>query len=196
MKKVGITGSIGSGKSTVSRIFAVLGVPIYDADSRAKMLMVSSPALISQIKNLFGEDAYFADGSLNRSVIAQQAFHNQSLLSELNALVHPAVFDDFDQWCALQTDAAYVIKEAALMFESDSYKQLNEVIVVTAPEWLRIQRTMARDGISEEAVIARMKNQFSEAEKKQRAQFEIINDEHQLVIPQVLQLHHSLLAQG
>ncbi len=191
MKKTGLTGSIGSGKSTVAHIFAALGVPVYDADSRAKLLMITSPALISQIKKLFGEDAYLSDGSLNRPFIAQQAFHNKQLLSQLNALVHPAVFDDFDHWCAQQAQAGatYVIKEAALMFESDSYKQLDEVIVVTAPEPLRIQRTIARDGISEDAVLARMKNQLSEAEKKQRAQHEIINDEQQLLIPQVLKLH-------
>jgi dephospho-CoA kinase len=191
MKKIGITGSIGSGKSTVTKLFATLGVPAYDADSRAKTLMVSSPALISNIQKLFGAEAYLSDGSLNRPFIAQQAFHNKHLLTQLNALVHPAVFDDFDQWCAQQSSATYVIKEAALMFESDSYKQLDEVIVVTAPEELRIQRTIARDGLTAEAVIARMKNQLSEDEKRKRAQYEIINDEQHLLIPQVLKLHVS-----
>jgi dephospho-CoA kinase len=191
MKKIGITGSIGSGKSTVTQIFATLGIPVYDADSRAKLLMVTSPALISQIKKLFGDDAYLSDGSLNRPHIAQQAFHNKQILTQLNALVHPAVFNDFDNWCAQQSGVVYVIKEAALMFESDSYKQLDEVIVVTAPEALRIQRTITRDGITAEAVLARMKNQLTEEEKKQRAQYEIKNDEQHLLIPQVLKLHSS-----
>jgi dephospho-CoA kinase len=189
MKKIGITGSIGSGKSTVTKLFATLGIPVYDADSRAKTLMVSSPTLISNIQHLFGAEAYLSDGSLNRTFIAQEAFHNKQLLTQLNALVHPAVFDDFDQWCAQQSPATYVIKEAALMFESDSYKQLDEVIVVTAPETLRIQRTIARDGLTAEAVIARMKNQLSEDEKRKRAQYEIINDERHLLIPQVLKLN-------
>jgi dephospho-CoA kinase len=188
MKKIGLTGCIGSGKSTVSRIFAQLGVPVYDADSRARELMTGSAELIMQIKDLFGTEAYFADGSLNRSHISAQAFRDPALLKKLNAAVHPAVFEDFDQWCAEQ-NTPYVIKEAALMFESDSHKQVDEAIVVSSPEELRIARAMQRDGTSREAVLGRMKNQFSEAEKLARGQYEIKNDEQQLLIPQVLKLH-------
>lgn len=192
MKKIGITGSIGSGKSTVTNIFAALGIPVYDADSRAKLLMISNPALIQEIKQLFGPEAYLPTGELNRQHIAAIAFHETSVLSQLNALVHPAVFTDFDNWCARQT-TAYVLKEAALMFESDSYKQLDEVIVVTAPEDLRINRTMNRDGVTRDAVISRMKNQLSQEEKLARGQHEIRNNEQELLIPQVVALHQLFL---
>lgn len=192
MKKIGITGSIGSGKSTVTNIFSALGIPVYDADSRAKMLMITNPGLIDAIKHLFGPDAYLASGELNRAHIASIAFHETSVLSQLNALVHPAVFSDFDEWCAQQS-TAYVLKEAALMFESDSYKQLDEVIVVTAPEELRITRTMSRDHISREAVLSRMNNQLSQEEKLSRGQYEIRNNEQELLIPQVIALHQQFL---
>src|SRR6186713_3252159 len=167
MKKVGITGCIGSGKSTVSRIFAHLDVPVYNADSRAKQLMVTSPSLMRGITELFGIEAYDQDGILNRSHISSQAFQDKNLLEELNALVHPAVFKDFDDWCAAQK-TPYIVKEAALMFESDSYKALDWVMMVTAPEEMRIQRTIQRDGLSREQVLARMKNQMSEEEKLAR----------------------------
>ncbi|MES2558932.1 MAG: dephospho-CoA kinase [Bacteroidota bacterium] len=192
MKKIGITGSIGSGKSTVTTIFAALGIPVYDADSRAKTLMISNPTLIQEIKQLFGPDAYRATGELNRQHIASIAFHETSVLSQLNALVHPAVFHDFDEWCSQQT-THYVLKEAALMFESDSYKQLDEVIVVTAPEELRIIRTMNRDNITRDAVLSRMKNQLSQEEKLSRGQYEIRNNEQELLIPQVVSLHQQFI---
>lgn len=193
MKKIGITGSIGSGKSTVSRIFAALGIPVYDADSRAKWLMVSNPTLIAEIQQLLGTDAYLPSGELNRSHIASIAFHDPAVLSQLNALVHPAVFHDFDDWCA-QQHTAYVVKEAALMFESDSYKQLDEVIVVTAPEELRITRTIIRDNVTRDAVLSRMKNQLSQEEKVARGHYEIRNNEQELLIPQVLTLHARFTA--
>jgi dephospho-CoA kinase len=192
MLKIGITGCMGSGKSTVARVFAQLGVPVYDADSRAKELMIKSPGLVAGIQELFGIEAYDADGLLNRSHISARAFQDKSLLDHLNALVHPAVFKDFEDWCASQENA-YILKEAALMFESDSYKQLDKVIVVTCPEELRIQRAMKRDGLSRDAVHARMKNQMSEEEKLARAHYEIRNDEEHLVIPRVLELHKIFL---
>ncbi len=184
---------MGSGKTTVSRIFMQLGVPVYDADSRAKWLMVNNNDLIRSIKEIFGSNAYTPDGSLNRSFIAAQAFKQPNLLQQLNRVVHPLVFADFDEWCNEHLKHPYIVKEAALMFESDSYKQLDEIIVVTAPESLRIQRSMHRDGNSKEAVLARMKNQMTEAEKMSKAQHEIKNDEEHLLIPQVLALHKKWL---
>lgn len=188
MKKIGITGSIGSGKSIVTQIFASLGVPVYDADSRAKLVMVTSPTLIEGIKQLFGKEAYLANGELNRPHISAKAFEDKNLLTRLNALVHPAVFKDFDDWCA-QQHSPYILKEAALMFESNSYKHLDEVIVVTAPEELRIRRAMQRDNLDRDAILSRMKNQFTEAEKLAKGQYEIRNNESELLIPQVLNLH-------
>ncbi len=180
---------MGSGKTTVSRIFMQLGVPVYDADSRAKWLMVNNNHLIRSIKEIFGSNAYTPDGLLNRLFIAAEAFKQPELLQQLNRVVHPLVFADFDGWCYEHLKHSYIVKEAALMFESDSYKQLDEIIVVTAPESLRIQRSMQRDGSSKEAVLARMRNQMTETEKLSKAQHEIKNDEEHLLIPQVLALH-------
>jgi len=194
LKKIGITGCIGSGKSTVSKIFAQLGVPVYDADSRAKVLMVSSPEIIIGVKKIFGNESYHTDGSLNRKFISDKAFHQNDLLQQLNSIVHPAVFKDFEDWCKTHESKPYIIKEAALMFESDSHKQLQEIIVVTAPEELRINRTILRDGILKEEVLSRMKNQFSEVEKLNHADFEIKNNEKELLIPQVLKLHHLFVS--
>lgn len=192
MRKIGITGSIGSGKTTVARVFMHLGIPVYSADERAKQLMTEDPELVAGIRNLFGDEAYLKDGSLNRSYISSNAFHNKHLLTQLNALVHPAVIRDFDLWCG-QQKSAYVLKEAALMFESESYKQLDEVITVTAPEQLRIKRTMQRDGMKEAEVRQRMQFQMSEEEKAKRSKHIIRNDEETLVIPQVLDIHQQLM---
>jgi len=180
---------MGSGKTTVSRIFMQLGIPVYDADSRAKWLMVNNNDLIRNIKGIFGSNAYTSDGLLNRLFIAAEAFKQPDLLQQLNLVVHPLVFADFNEWCNKHSNFPYIVKEAALMFESDSYKQLDEIIVVTAPEALRIKRSMQRDGSSKQEVIARMKNQMTEAEKLSKAQYEIKNDEEHLLIPQVLALH-------
>lgn len=193
MKKIGITGCIGSGKSTVSAIFMQLGIPVYSADIRAKALMNSSPALIKDIKELLGEQAYLTTGKIDRAYIAAQVFNNPDLLGRLNNLVHPAVFADFDTWSLDQPPKPYILKEAALLFETDSYKQVDEVIVVTAPEELRITRTMIRDGLSREAVIARMNNQMSEEDKVKRSQYQIVNDELHMLIPQVLKLHRKFI---
>jgi dephospho-CoA kinase len=190
MKKIGITGCMGSGKSTVSKVFAHLGVPVYDADARAKHLMHHIPSIVTAIRELFGIEAYDADGILNRSHVSRAAFSNPELLAGLNAVVHPAVFSDFDAWCEENSAAPYVIKEAALMFETDSWKQLQEVIVVSSPEDLRIQRAMLRDHSTREQVLARMKNQMSEEEKLARANYEIRNNEKESLIRQVLWLHN------
>ena len=191
MKKIGITGCIGSGKSTVSKIFAQLGIPVYDADSSAKALMISSSEIVSGVKKIFGNESYHLDGTLNRKLISEKAFQQKELLQQLNAIVHPAVSKHFDEWCKNNSLMPYILKEAALMFESDSYKQVDQIIVVTAPEELRIARAMKRDNISQSAVISRMQNQFSEEEKLSRADFEIKNNEEELLIPQVLKLHQQ-----
>jgi dephospho-CoA kinase len=192
MLKIGITGCMGSGKSTVSKIFMQLGIPLYDADSRAKQLMIESPSLVSKIKSIFGAEAYTEDGMLDRSLLSAKAFSDQQLLTKLNDAVHPAVYTDFNEWVIKQT-SPYVMKEAALMYESASYKQLDKIIVVTAPEELRINRSMKRDNATRESVLKRMKNQWPENEKRKLAQFEIVNDEQQLVIPQIIKIHKELL---
>lgn len=192
MKQIGITGNIGSGKSTVAKIFASIGIPIYDADARAKSVMTENVSLKADLITLLGTEAYLMDGSLDRAYIASQVFKNQALLGELNALVHPAVFKDYDEWVLVQT-APYILKEAALLYESGSYKKLDKIIVVHCPDELRIQRTMKRDQSTREAVLERLQKQMPQAEKMARADFLINNDENNLLIPQVMQLHQQLL---
>lgn len=191
MLHVGITGGIGSGKSTVARMFQLLGVPVYFADDEAKKLMNTDPAVRAGIISLFGENAYGAKG-LNRPLIASVAFSDPEKLNALNAVVHPAVIAHAEQWMAKQK-APYTLKEAALLFESGSHSQLDFVIGVWAPPELRMERVKKRDGIGESEVLARMEKQMDEAEKMNRCDFVITNDEKQAVIPQVLMLHRKLL---
>lgn len=187
---VGITGGIGSGKTTVCQLFAALGIPIYDADAAAKRLMTEDEALCKEISLLFGPEAY-VDGELNRPFIAAQVFEHKALLEKLNALVHPAVASDTKSWAASQI-APYVLKEAALLIESGSYKQLDKLIVVSAPLELRISRVMKRNDLSKEQVLARIQHQMPEEEKLKYADYIILNDEEHLLLPQVIKLHTEL----
>ncbi len=195
MLKIGITGNIGSGKTTISKIFEVLDIPVFYADDAAKRAMVEDEILIDAIKSAFGSDAYFADKTLNRKHIADIVFNNDSELAKLNSLVHPAVFRAFDIWVDSMSDKApYVVKEAALLFESNSYKMCNYSLLVTAPFELRAQRVMQRDGLSRSEIESREARQFSEEKKTQLANYIIRNDDTTLVIPQVLALHEQFLA--
>lgn len=192
MKKIGITGNMGSGKSTVAKIFMQLGFPVYDADSRAKAIMVTNPELINSIRSLFGPMAYLENGELNRGYISELAFRQPEKLRLLNEIVHPAVRTDFTTWAASQT-VSLVVKEAALMIESGSFHDLDALILVRAPLELRIQRAMARDGKTKEEVELRLKNQMSEEDKVPFAQFQIHNDEKHLLIPQVYEVVNAVL---
>lgn len=193
MLKIGLTGGIGSGKTTVARFFSLLGVPVYNSDLRARELMQHDPDLIKEITAAFGADSYIGNGGeLNRAYLAGIVFNNATELARLNALVHPAVFRDFDSWTLRQT-SPYVIKEAAILFESGSYKDCDAVILVTAPAVLRIARVSQRDNLSEEQVRDRIKNQLSDEEKSQYARFIVSNDEQSLLIPQLLTIHQLLL---
>jgi dephospho-CoA kinase len=194
MFKVGITGNIGSGKTTVCKIFEVLGIPVFYADDAAKDVMVADAELIAGIKQAFGNESYFEDGTLNRKHIAGIVFNNKDELAKLNALVHPAVFRAFDAWMLNQKSAPYVLKEAAILFESGSYKKCDRAIMVTAPLELRIKRVTTRDGITADEVKSRNDRQFSEEKKLAMANDVIINDDTQLVIPQVLKLHELYLS--
>ena len=186
---IGITGGIGTGKSTVTKIFQTLGVPVYDADSRAKRVMTTDGILIEQIKKEFGNLSYDGE-NLNRAYLAQEVFSNPERLKKLNALVHPRVGVDFTHWVNEQQHQPYIVKEAALMLESGSNRGLNYLIVVTAPEEMRIARIKKRDPQrSREEIINIMKNQLPEEEKQRQADFIIRNDETELLIPQVLKLH-------
>jgi dephospho-CoA kinase len=190
--KVGLTGGIGSGKSIVARIFEVLGVPVYYADEAAKLLYKSDPMLKKEIISFFGEEAY-VDGELNRKYISSIVFSSPEKLELLNSLVHPATIKDAEKWLSAQT-APYAVKEAALIFESGSHRDLDHVIGVFAPESLRIQRVMSRDQVTEEEVRRRMNNQIEDRIKMRLCDFVIHNDEKQLLIPQVLDIHAKLLS--
>jgi dephospho-CoA kinase len=188
--QIGVTGGIGSGKSLVCRIFQVLGAPVYDADSRAKILMTTDGILIDKIKKEFGTLSYHANGGLNREYLGANVFGNPDKLKRLNELVHPQVALDYEKWVTMHATHRYVIKEAALLFESGSYKVLDGVIVVTAPVEMRIQRVLARDKHrTREDIEKIISNQLSEEEKLVKANYVIKNDEKELIIPQVLKLH-------
>lgn len=189
MIKIGITGGIGSGKSTICRIFESMGVPVFYADSVAKSIMVTDPILIASVKDAFGAESY-DNGKLNNKHIAAIVFSNDAELAKLNALVHPAVFRAFEHWLqALPESTPYILKEAALLFESGSYRMCDKSVLVTATREMKIQRVMARDGVSETQVIARMDKQMSDEDKIKMADYLISNDESQSVIMQAYRLH-------
>lgn len=191
MLKVGLTGGIGSGKSTVAAIFKLLGIPVFDADQEAKRLMNDDPALKQKVIDLFGNAAY-KNGALDRKYIADIVFNDAEKLEQLNTTVHPVTISATLKWMTQQT-SAYTIKEAALLFESSAATSLDYIIGVSAPEPLRIQRAMKRDGINKEAVSARIQKQMAEATKMGLCDFIIVNDEHELLIPQVINLHNKLM---
>lgn len=188
--EVGITGGIGSGKSLVSRIFRCLGIPVYDADSRAKNLMTTDGILVKQIKEEFGSLSYRTDGSLDRAYLSKTAFEHSGQLEKLNRMVHPRVALDYSKWMDTQQGCKYVLREAALLYEAGVYDSMSKMIVVSAPEDIRMKRVRGRDlQRTEEDIKIIMKNQWPEEEKVKRADFVIYNDDRRLVIPQVLHLH-------
>lgn len=189
--KVGVTGGIGSGKSTIARIFESMGYPVYYADARAKNLLVTNKLLISDIKHLFGDDIYQEDGQINRKKLGSIVFNNKEKLAQLNALVHPAVAQDFFRWTEKQT-TKIVFEEAAILFETGAYKRMDFNILVTAPKEERIKRTMSRDNASREEILSRMENQWEDEQKIPLADFLIDNGGEVLVIPQVLEVLKKL----
>ena len=187
MLKIGLTGGIGSGKTTVANIFKQLGIPIYLSDDRAKALMLENESLRKSLIGLFGEQSY-VDGVLNRAYIASKVFTNKEELNKLNALVHPVLEKDFEAWSIVQ-QSPYIIKEAAILFESGANKGLDKVILVEAPKELKISRVVQRDGIERSDVIARMDKQWSDEKKRAFSDDVIINDEKFSLLEQVLKLH-------
>lgn len=192
MLKVGITGGIGSGKSTVCKIFETLGIPVYYADERAKWLMHHNAEVATALSALFGPDTFMSDGQLNRAWIASIVFKDREQLSRLNAIVHPAVAEDYTQWQSQFTTLPYTLKEAALLFESGSYLQLDKIITVFASKETRIKRVMERDGVDRQSVEDRISKQMSDEKKKELANFIIDNEGHHLLLPQVLKIHEAL----
>ena len=184
---IGLTGGIGSGKSTVANMFRELGVPVYDSDREAKQLMISSGEIKKSIIALLGKKAY-SEGDLNRSYIADKVFKDPDLLHELNAIVHPEVRSHFLEWVANQT-SNYVIQETALIFENEAQDNYDQVLLITAPVELRLQRVMDRDGVSKQEVLDRMGNQMDESNKKEMADFYIENINLDITKKEVEKLH-------
>jgi dephospho-CoA kinase len=191
MLKIGLTGGIGSGKTTVAHIFEVLGIPVYYADDAAKKLVNENEILKLKIIEQFGDESY-VDGKINRSFLASQVFSDTEKTKQINSIVHPVTIADADLWMQKQT-TSYAIKEAALIFEAKAEKYLDLVIGVQSPLPIRIQRVMQRDHITEEAVLARMQKQMDETEKMSRCDFIIVNNEKQLLIPQVIAIHEKII---
>lgn len=191
MLKIGLTGGIGSGKTTVANIFKVLGVPVFDADSVAKQVMETNPELKQKLVKQFGEPV-FTEGKLNRKFLADIVFKDPHQLDILNALVHPITLQEAENWFSKQK-ADYVIKEAALLFEAGAGAGLDYIIGVFAPQAVRIKRVMERDGSSRDQILARMDRQISEAIKMRLCDFVIHNDEQQLLTKQVLDLHDHFI---
>ncbi|OIP03157.1 MAG: dephospho-CoA kinase [Bacteroidetes bacterium CG2_30_32_10] len=191
MLKVGLTGNIGSGKSTISNIFSILGVSVYNADNEAKKIL-DSPNTIPELLKNFGIEIVNSDNTINKKKLAEIVFNNKAKLNKLNAIIHPLVMDDFNKWCLQFTDAAYVINESAILVEAGLYKQFDKLITVISPEIMRIERVMKRDSCEREKVIERINNQLKEEEKMKVSDFIINNNEKDLVIPQVLLIHKAL----
>jgi len=198
MLKIGLTGGIGSGKTVVADIFRRLGVPVYDADAEARTLTESNEEIKSELKKYFGREIFFKDNSLNREKLASLVFSNNEKLSQLNSIVHPVVKKHFSNWLQQNKASKYIIKEAAILFESESNEGLDKIISVAAPEEIRVRRVMERDNVAEKKVRRIMKNQWSEEERNKRSDYIITNDDQTLIIPQVLKLHEMFLneAQG
>lgn len=190
MYKVGITGGIGSGKSTVCDILRELDVAVYNSDVRAKELMTESVSLRQALVERFGEEVYNAEG-LNRAYLAQRVFGSASELEALNAIVHPAVMADFDAWAEAQ-QGNYVVLESAILFEAQLENRVDVVVSVMAPESLRVERAMQRDGASREQIVARIKSQMSDDERSDRSKYAIVNIDLEELREEVEQLHRRL----
>lgn len=189
---IGLTGGIGSGKSTVAKIFQILGIPCYFADDRAKWLMANDPELVQEIKSNFGSESYLEDGTINRTFLSNTIFSDPEKVKKINSLVHPAVGKDFLNWAG-QQKSAYVLKEAALIFETESFRELDFVINVSSPLKERIARVLMRDSHrTEEQVNQIIDQQLPDEVKNQMADFIIKNVDNKLLIPQVLRIHEIL----
>ena len=187
MKKIGLTGGIGSGKTYVSEVFSSLGIPVFNADVQSKKLMRSCDKLISLVKDSFGDDIY-TNRVLDKQKLASIVFSDKEKLENLNNIIHPIVKQEFIDWCK-QQNSSYVIKEAAILFESSSDKGLDAVICVSAPLNIRIDRAVKRDGSSEKEINNRIENQISQEEKENLSDYIIVNDGVQSLLPQILKIH-------
>jgi dephospho-CoA kinase len=193
MLKVAVTGGIGSGKSIVCRLFSSLGIPVFNADYEANRLMKEDPDVKKNIISAFGNEVYLSNGDIHRKKLADLIFNDNIALRKINGIVHPAVRKSFFNWAEKQT-AGYVIQEAAIIFESGASELFDKIITVYAPEELRIKRVMERDSVSREKVLERMNNQLSDEFKISKSDFVIVNNDIDMLIPQVLKIHNNLIS--
>jgi dephospho-CoA kinase len=191
MLKVGLTGNIGSGKSTVSRIFETLGIPVYRSDDEAKKIL-DKAEVTEKVKQLFGSEILDENGKINRGKLAAIVFNDKIKISNLNNIIHPLVMDDFKEWTVAHLEYSYIIMESAILFETNLSSLFDKIIFVSAPETVRINRIMLRDGVHAAHVESRMKQQLPEKDKIKKAEFVIVNDDKSLVIPQVIKIHSEL----
>ena len=195
MFKVGITGGIGSGKSTVCRVFMIMGIPVFEADSIAKELMNSDIVIREQLIHLFGSSVYLPDQTIDRKFLSGMVFNNPSLLEQLNLIVHPAVQKSFEDWC-LNQQSPYVIHEAAILFESGFYKLMDKSITVVTDETERIERVMKRNKTTEEQVRERIRNQWTDEQRIKLTDFVIGNNDNELIIPQIVEIDKKIRSNG
>ena len=192
MLKVGLTGGIGSGKTLVGEIFNHLGIPVFNADLESKNIINTDIEIVRYLKNKFGDDIYTPDG-INRQKMASIIFNDKKVLAEVNLIIHPKVREYFIKWMNNFKNTPYVIEEAAILFESEAYKELDITINVHADELIRINRVVERDRTNIEAVKSRMKNQLSDKERIALADFTIDNDGNKMILPQILEIHNQII---
>ena len=190
-RRLGITGGIGSGKTTVCRIFRVLGVPVFVADVAARQLMNNDPAIRSEINKIAGKDLY-EGGELDRRELARLIFNEPDMLQKVNTSVHPAVLREFEAWSSV-IDAPYVIMEAAILFEARADRLVDRVISISAPVEERISRVMGRSEISREEVLERINNQMEDNEREEQSYYVINNADNEMIIPEILKIHDDML---
>ncbi|MHC1707642.1 MAG: dephospho-CoA kinase [Bacteroidales bacterium] len=190
--RVGITGSIGSGKTTVSKIFESLGIPVYYADAEAKRIL-DYPGVVHTVGSAFGNQVISGNGCIDRQKLAQVVFNNDEKLEVLNKIIHPLVKSDFECWLTLQHNHPYILHEAAILLETGFGDLFDSIIVVTAPEKVRFQRVADRDNISVDVIKLRAEKQWPEPDKLKYADFVVINDNKHLIIPQILTIHKEIL---
>ena len=191
MKKVGVTGGIGSGKSLVCKIFRCLNVPVFSADDEAIILLETDKEIRLALTGFFNKELYLS-GKLNKQMLAGLIFSNRKNMEIVNNAIHPAVLKRFTEWCSCQTKSVYVIMEAAIIFETGANRFLNKVINISAPEAIRIERVCKRDGVSKEKVIERINNQLTENERQKKADINLVNDGKKMLLPRVLEIHKLL----
>lgn len=195
MLRAGLTGGIGSGKTRVSQIFESLGIPVFSADQAGRQILENHPLVPDKLKEITGR-SFSPKEKDHRAALAALLFKDKDMLQKVNAFIHPLVFEAFENWCLEHSKAPYLMKEAAILFESGADAHLDLVITVSAPEYLRIQRVVARDEMEAEKVRDRMQHQWNDEQRNRKADFVIFNGEKDVLIPQVISIHQELLHQA